>query len=50
VAGRTLGNLKHLALDGNALGREEGDKVRERERERERERGAARGQGLQKNI
>jgi hypothetical protein len=48
VAGRTLGNLKHLALDGNALGREEGDKVRERERERER--GAARGQGLQKNI
>lgn len=27
VAGRKLGNLKHLALDGNGLGREEGIKV-----------------------
>lgn len=27
VAGRKLGNLKHLALDGNGLGREEGLKV-----------------------
>lgn len=28
VAGRKLGNLKHLALDGNGLGREEGLKVK----------------------